>query len=57
MGEEGMRRDQEEEEENLRERRKLPGGEMDSEHVARRNSKYLGYTTGEVARPAVSRVD
>jgi hypothetical protein len=30
---------------------------MDQEHVARRNSKYLGYITGKVARPAVRRVD
>ena len=30
---------------------------MDHEHVARRNSKYLGYPTGEVARLAVRRVD
>jgi hypothetical protein len=27
------------------------------EHVARRNSKYLGYTPEEVASPAVRRVD
>ena len=26
---------------------------MDSEHMARRNSKYLGYSAGEVARVAV----
>jgi hypothetical protein len=30
---------------------------MDCEHVAGRNSKYLGYTAGEGARPAVIRVD
>jgi len=30
---------------------------MDHEHMARRNSQYLGYTTGEVARPAVREVD
>jgi hypothetical protein len=33
------------------------GEEMDHKHVARRNSKYPGYTPGEVARPAVRRVD
>ena len=27
------------------------------EHMARRNNKYAGYTTGEVARSAVRRVD
>ena len=32
-------------------------GQMDHEPVARRNSKYLGYTAGEVAKPAVSRAD
>jgi hypothetical protein len=30
---------------------------MDFEPIARRNSKYLGYTTGEVSRQAVRRVD
>lgn len=30
---------------------------VDYAHMARRNSKYLGYTTGEVGRPAVRRVD
>jgi len=30
---------------------------MDEEHMARRNSKYLGYTSGEVTRPAVRRAD
>jgi hypothetical protein len=30
---------------------------MDDEHMAKRNSKYLEYTTEEVARPAVGRVD
>jgi hypothetical protein len=29
----------------------------DHECIARRNSKYLGYTAREVARPAVRRVD
>lgn len=29
----------------------------DDECMARRNSKYLGYITGEVARAAVTRVD
>ena len=33
------------------------GEEIDQEHVARRNSKCLGYITGEVARPAFGRVD
>ncbi|KRY96114.1 hypothetical protein T11_3225 [Trichinella zimbabwensis] len=28
---------------------------MDHEHMTRRNCKYLGYTAGEVARPAVRR--
>jgi hypothetical protein len=32
-------------------------GETGHEHMGRRNSKYLGYITGEVARPAVRRVD
>jgi hypothetical protein len=27
------------------------------EHMARKNSKYLGYTTGEVARPTDRRVE
>ena len=30
---------------------------MNHEHMARTNSKYLGYTTGEVARLRVRRVD
>jgi hypothetical protein len=34
---------------------------VEHEHVARRNSKYVGYTTGEVARSAdtkaVTKVD
>lgn len=30
---------------------------MDHEHVARRNSKDLGYTAGEVARPSVRKVE
>jgi hypothetical protein len=42
--------DQEEKEEQ-EERRKLPRGEMDHEHVTRRSSQYL------VARPAVRRID
>jgi hypothetical protein len=29
---------------------------MDSEHMARTNSKYLGYTVGEVARLAKNRL-
>lgn len=32
-------------------------GERNQEQMAKRNSKYLGYTAGEVTRPAVSRVD
>jgi hypothetical protein len=44
-------------EETRRRRRKPPCREMDDEHVARRNSKYLVYTTGEVARPAIRKVD
>jgi hypothetical protein len=32
-------------------------GERNYEHVARRNSKYLGYTTEEVANPTARRVD
>lgn len=31
--------------------------EIDHECVARRNSKFLGYIAGEVARPIVRRVD
>jgi hypothetical protein len=34
-----------------------PGEEMDREQMARRNSKDLGYTAGEAARPTVRRVD
>jgi hypothetical protein len=30
---------------------------MDEDHMVRRNSKFLGYTAREVARPAVRRVD
>ena len=30
---------------------------MDEDHMVRRNSKYLGYTAGEVARPAVREAD
>jgi hypothetical protein len=40
----------------LRERRNPLWEEMDHEHMAVRNSKYLGYTAGEVARPAVRKV-
>ena len=40
-----------------RESKRLPSEEMDHEHMARRNSKYLGYASGEVPRPAVRRVD
>lgn len=41
-----------------KERRKLPQGEMDQEHRARRNSsKCLGHTAGEAASPAVRKVD
>ena len=40
-----------------RRRRKSPREEKDHEHMTRRNSKYLGYTAGEVARPGVRRVD
>jgi hypothetical protein len=39
------------------ERRKPPREVIDPEHVARRNSKYLGYTSGEVASPVVRKVD
>ena len=35
----------------------MRGEEPGTRNLARRNSKYLGYTTGEVARPAVRRVD
>lgn len=42
-------RNQEEKEEEQGEKRKPPQGEMDQEHMAKRNSKYLGYTAGEVA--------
>jgi hypothetical protein len=30
---------------------------MDHEHMVRRNSKYLWYTTGDIARPAVRKID
>jgi hypothetical protein len=30
---------------------------MDHESMARRNSKYLGYNIGEIARSAVRKVD
>ena len=30
---------------------------MDREHLGRRNSKYLGYTGGEAARPTVRKID
>jgi hypothetical protein len=36
---------------------KAPREEMYHEHLARRNSEYLGYTAGEVARPAVRKVN
>jgi hypothetical protein len=38
-------------------RRKRPRGERNRELLARRNSKYLGYTAGRVARPAVRRAN
>ena len=38
-------------------RRKPPGEEISHEHKARRNSKYLGYITEEVASPAVRKLD
>jgi hypothetical protein len=41
---------------NRREQR-VPQEEKYHEHVARRNSKYLRYITGVVARPAVRKVD
>ena len=37
--------------------KKLQRGERSHEHTVRRNSKNLGYTAGEVARPVVKRVD
>jgi hypothetical protein len=37
-------------------RRKPPLGERNHEHMARRNSKYLGYSPWEVARPVIKRV-
>lgn len=40
-----------------RRRRKLSWGGKNHEHMARKNSKYLGYITEEVACPAVRRVD
>lgn len=45
-----------EKEDKIRERRKLPGGERNHEQMARRN-KCLRYTTVEIARPAVVKVD
>jgi hypothetical protein len=35
----------------------MRGEEPGTRNLARRKSKYLGYTTGEVARPAARRVD
>ena len=35
----------------------MRGGRRSHEHMTRRNCKYMGYTAGEVARPAVRRVD
>lgn len=52
----GVRRGQEEKEEELEERRMPPLGEMDHKHVAKRNSKY-GIYHWEIARPAVRRED
>jgi hypothetical protein len=46
--ERGVRRDTEEKGEE---------GDRGHEDMARRNNKHLGYTVGEVARPAVARVD
>lgn len=40
-----------------RRRRKQPCRERNHERLARRNSKYLGLTTGEAARPALRKVD
>lgn len=40
------------------ERRTMLPGERNHEHVAKRNRKYLGYSTGsELARPAVRKAD
>ena len=47
----------EEEEGERRRERKPPQGEMDDKQMAKRNSKCLGYTAGEGARPAVRRVN
>jgi hypothetical protein len=41
-------------------RKKRGEGTMEErhhEHICRRNSKYLGCTTGEAARPTVRKVD
>ena len=38
-------------------RKKLPQGEMEDGYIVSRNSKNLGYNTGEVAKPAVRRLD
>ena len=38
------------------EKKEERGRKMAHKHMARKNSKYLGYTTGEVARPTVRKV-
>ena len=38
-------------------RRKPPWEDMDHEHMAGRNNKYLGHTAGTVASPAGKKVD
>jgi hypothetical protein len=55
--EKGERRDKKEKKEEQEERKKSPRGETVHEHMARRNSKYLGYKTGEVDKLTVRKVD
>ena len=43
--------------EELEERRRLPGEEIDHRYVAKKNSKYRGYSTGEVVRASVRNVN
>ena len=51
-----MRRDLEEKGRRRR-KRKSPQEERNHDHMVRRNTKYLGYNAGEIARAAVGRVD
>jgi hypothetical protein len=55
--EEEARRRRKEEEGEVEEEAAMRGGRRSHEHMTRRNCKYMGYTAGEIARPAVRRVD